>query len=62
MFMYVPATVPVQTGQGIRIKAGSIDRPDFTDISGRPVEATIVRVERSTLLTQGSIAVGVRFN
>ena len=61
MLMYVPPTTPVQPGQSIRISIGAVDRPEFAPLSLRPVEATIVRVDRSSLLTQGNIAVGARF-
>ena len=61
MMMYVPAKTPVRSGQPIRLTVGSVNRPEFGVLSEEPVNATIVRVDRSTFLSQGSIAVGVRF-
>ena len=59
--MYVPAATPVQPGQPIRLTVGGVNRPEFSVLSEKPLDATIVRVDRSTLLSDGHIAVGVRF-
>ena len=61
MLMYVPANVPVQPGQPIRLTAGSVNRPEFSGLSERPLEATIVRVDRAGLLNGAQVGVGVRF-
>ncbi len=61
MLMYVPSTVPVQPGQPIRLSVGSVSRPEFAMFSEKPVDATIVRVDRGTFISEGNIAVGVRF-
>ena len=60
MLMYVPAATPVQPGQPIRLTIGG-GRPEFAVSGDKPVDATIVRVDRHKLLSMGHIAVGVRF-
>ncbi len=61
LLMYVPAVSPVQPGQPIRLTVGGISRPEFAGLSERPIDATIVRVDRGVLLRSGHLAVGVRF-
>jgi len=61
MLMYVPAATPVQPGQPIRLAMGGASRPEFSRLDGRPLDATIVRVDRGALLSEGHLAVGVRF-
>lgn len=61
MLMYVPAATPVQPGQPIRLTIGGGGRPEFAVPSDKPVDATIVRVDRHKLLSMGHIAVGVKF-
>jgi len=59
--MHIPANIPVQTGQPIRVAVGCVNRPEFAGLSERPLDATVVRVDRRALLRQGHLAVGVRF-
>ncbi len=61
MCMYVPAATPIQPGQPIRLTVGSVSRPEFAGLSEKPIDATIVRVDRDALLKTGHLAVGVRF-
>ena len=61
MLMYVPVGTPVSTGQPIRVTLGSHDRPEFSGLSERPVDATIVRVDRKKMMDVGHMPVGVRF-
>jgi c-di-GMP-binding flagellar brake protein YcgR len=61
MLMYVPVTIPVQPGQPIRLTVGGGTRPEFAVMTERPLNATIVRVDRRKLLSAGHIAVGVKF-
>jgi len=61
MLMYVPAATPVQPGHPVRVTVGSVSRPEFAGLSERPVDATIVRVNRQALLSAGHLAVGLRF-
>ena len=61
MLMYVPVTTPVKVGQPIRLDMAAVGRPDFRDLGERPVDGTIVRVNRHSLLAIGQVAVGVRF-
>lgn len=61
LLMYVPAAAPVQPGQPIRIAVGGVPRPEFARLGGQPVDATIVRVNRMSLFSEGHLAVGVRF-
>ena len=61
MLMFVPPNVPVRVGQPIRLSVGSVNRPEFAGMSERPVDATIVRVERGRLVGGGQVGIGVRF-
>ncbi len=61
MLMSVPASTPVQPGQAIQVSVGSVNRPEFSGLNEKPLDATIVRVDRQPLLSKGQIAVGVRF-
>jgi len=61
LLMYVPMAVPVQPGQPVRLTVGGARRPEFAGLSEQPVDATVVRVDRASLLTSGHLAVGVRF-
>ena len=62
MMMYIPASSPIQPGQAIRLTVGSVNRPEFAGLSEKPVDATIVRVDRHSLLTFGHLSVGVKFS
>ncbi|MFP4141253.1 MAG: PilZ domain-containing protein [Planctomycetota bacterium] len=62
MLMYVPATAPVHTGQTIKLNLGHVPISEVPDFAGRDVNATVVRVDRNTLLSSGHIAVGVHFH
>lgn len=61
MLMYVPVGTPVAAGQPIRMTLGSHDRPEFAGLSERPLDATIVRVDRKKIVEVGHVPVGVRF-
>jgi len=62
MLLAVPATVPVRAGQPVRLHIGAVGRPEFAVFGERPVDGTIVRVERAALPRTGHLAVGVRFS
>jgi len=62
MLMYVPATAPVHTGQTLKLNLGNVPISEFSDFAGRDVNATVVRVDRNTLLSSGHVAVGVHFH
>ena len=59
--MYVPVAAPVQAGQPIRLKIGSVSRPEMAAFGGRSLDATIVHVDREALVTMGQLSVGVKF-
>jgi len=61
MLMYVPASAPVKPGDSIRLTLASVSRPEFADVGGRPVDASIVRADRKAMLSLGNIAVGLKF-
>jgi len=61
MLMYVPPNVPVQVGHPIRLATGSVPRPEFAGLGGKPVDATITRVDRGEYLS-GQLGVAVRFS
>ncbi|HUT58439.1 MAG TPA: PilZ domain-containing protein [Phycisphaerae bacterium] len=62
MMMFVPVAAPLRAGQPIRLLAlpgpGDVR---FAPPSGRPVEATVVRVDRRALPAAGRVMAGVRF-
>ena len=62
MRMYVPPNAPVQAGHPISVNAGSVNRPELGLVGDEPVSATITRVERTGLVPEGNLAVGVRFS
>lgn len=55
----VPPTAPVNVGHEIQIEPEG-----FTGLSdgARAIAATITRIDRSNLLTQGNITIGVEFH
>ena len=57
--MYVPAKVPLQVGDVLRLDSGSA-QPAGQD--KQPVLASVVRLDRHALLTMGHVAVGLKFN
>jgi len=59
--MYVPAAAPVRPGQAVRLTLGGISLKELAGLSNTPIDGTIVRVDRQTLLAKGHLAVGVRF-
>ena len=61
MMMYLPATVPVQTGQLINVTVGSLDNPEFAGLD-ETIYGTITRVDREPLLATGNIAISVQFD
>jgi hypothetical protein len=40
---------------------GGICRPELAGMGDKPISATIVRVDRSGLITTGQLTIGVRF-
>jgi len=61
LMMFVPATAPLQVGHSLSVSIGSVNRPEFANLGTEPMTATVVRVERRTLISMGSVAVGIRF-
>jgi len=61
MLMYVPASVPVSRGQPIRLTIGSTARPELAGLGDKPLDGTIVRVDRQKMLQLGHVPVGIRF-
>jgi len=61
MLVYLPAAAPVAPGQTIRVTIGSHGRPELSELSNRPLQATVVRVDRRGMLALGHLPVGVRF-
>jgi len=61
VLMYVPAGAPVAPGHPIKLTIGSHSRPELAGLSSKPLDATIVRVDRHRMLLQGHLPVGVRF-
>jgi hypothetical protein len=61
LLMYVPVRVPIQVNQVVRLTPKGESLPEFAGQAETPIEATIVRVDRHSLLTMGHVAVGVKF-
>ena len=61
VLMHVPATVPVRVGQPIRMNMAGIPHPELGDLHRNPIDATIVRVDRSSFVATSHLAVGLRF-
>ena len=61
MLLYVPAVMPVKTGDSVRVAVDQVDRPDFADLGDGPIAASVARVDRTRLLDVGQVAMGVRF-
>ena len=61
ILLYVPAGTPVAPGQPVQLKLGSPSRPEFARLSDRPLDGTIVRVDRGKMLSVGHLPVGIRF-
>ena len=61
LLMYVPAGAPVKPGHQVHLTLGQVPQPALAGLSDTRIEGTIVRVDRSVLLTQGRLAVAVRF-
>ena len=61
MLVFAPAATPVKTGDYVKVTLGGVERPEFASLGRRPVDASVVRVDRDALLNSGHLAVGVRF-
>ena len=61
MLMYVPASAPVQPGHPIRLNVSSVPLPELGRFAQDALQATVVRVDRKSLLPSGHLAIGVRF-
>ncbi len=59
--MYVPAATPVRPGDSVRLALGSMSRPEFAALGDKPVDSTVVRVNRDAMIERGYIEVAVRF-
>ena len=62
ILVYVPTGTPVAPGQPIQLKLGAQSRPEFARLSDRPLDATVVRVDRQKILSLGHLPVGIRFS
>ena len=61
MLMYVPAATPVAPGQSVRLRLAEVLLPALAELAGKVIHATIVRVDRRSLLSAGQVALAVRF-
>lgn len=59
--MYVPAATPVQPGQSVRLQVAGVAMPEISHLAQKPVEATVVRVDRQSLIANGQLGIGLRF-
>jgi hypothetical protein len=67
LWMYVPPHAPLRRGQEIQflelpeMAGGRADEQAASASRARPLPATILRVDRATLVSAGRISVAVRF-
>jgi len=61
LMMQVPMTSPVKAGDSLQVSLGAHNRPEFLSLSDKPLDASVVRVDRHPMLKSGTIAVGVKF-
>ncbi len=68
LMMHAPARAPLKPGQVIRLTlsapAGTEEAggpPGLAGLAERPIDATIIRIDRQTLLKEGCLGVGVQF-
>ena len=61
LLMKVPATAPLQVGHPLTVHLSEVPGTGWEHYRGEPTPATVVRVDRSTLLNSGHLTVGVRF-
>jgi len=61
LLMHVPAGVPACPGQTVRLALGRVDHGELAGLSEAQLEGRIVRVDRRALLSEGHLAVAVRF-
>jgi hypothetical protein len=61
MLMYIPASTPVQPGQAVRLHVTGLSLPAVADLAAQPIDATILRVDRQSLLADGQLSTAVRF-
>jgi len=59
--LHLPAAAPLAPGQGVRLRIGGADGPELLGLGGRELRATVVRVDRQSLLADGCVTVGLRF-
>ena len=61
LLMFVPATTPIQPGHTVRLSLSALPHAEFVKMADQPLDATVVRVDRSDFAQTGHLAVGVRF-
>ncbi len=56
-----PATMPVRAGHAVCLTGAGTFAEQVASLTGEELAATVIRVDRETLLTDGHITVAVRF-
>ena len=59
ILMYVPATTPVRAGQAVYVNLAGVRGKPMA--GARPVQGTIVRVDREQMTSKGYLGIGIRF-
>ena len=60
--LLVPVTMPVSVGHCVHVDPGGTIAEQVAAWTGRDLGATVVRVDRESLLSAGRITVGLRLN
>ena len=61
MKVALPATAPVREGHQVRLTLPKVSQEAFGGLARQELFALVVRVDRSSLLHEGYVAVGVEF-
>lgn len=59
--MAVPPTTPIRAGQEILVSLGAFEHDGVGHLASSQRKAIIVRVDRQSLLTEGTIEIGAQF-
>jgi len=59
LLIHVPARLPIKPGDVLQITLSDVPNPEFADLIGRTIDATVVRVNRQSLLSVGYVSVGL---
>ncbi len=61
MLMSVPPNTPVHAGQAVKLNMSQFPLRSLNHVANGSVSATVVRVDRGCLTSEGQLLIGVRF-